>query len=97
MQVLCVLCFINLALWWFVSCPSRKNLPASFSSAVKSGDADITTAQCKAYELTNLEHEYEDLSVFTQTTGSGPDYEIPTAQCPAYVPTSQKTDGENPK
>ena len=96
--MLCVLCFINLALWWFVSCPSRKSQSASFISAViKSGDADITPTQCKAYELTNLGHEYEDLSVFTQTTGSGPDYEIPTAQCPAYVPTSQKTDGENPK
>ena len=78
-----------------MSCPSRKSQPASFSYVIKSGDADITTTHCEAYELTDLGHEYEDPSVFTQTTG--PDYEISTAQCPAYVPTSQKTDGENPK
>ena len=87
-----MLCFINGGV---VSCPSRKSQPASFSSVIESGDTDITTTQCEAYELTNLGHEYEDLSVFTQTTG--PEYQIPTTQCPAYVPTSQKTDGENPK
>ena len=58
--------------------------PANWSHAVKSGDEDITTTQCEAYELAKIGHEYEDLSTYQE-----PEYEIPVTKEPAYVPTSK--------
>ena len=55
--------------------------PPEWSDVPRSGE-DITTTHCKAYELANLSHEYEDISEYQNT-----EYEIPITQCPAYVPT----------
>ena len=46
--------------------------PANWGHVAKSGDKDITTTQCEAYELTKLGHEYEDLSEY-----QNPEYDIP--------------------
>ena len=58
--------------------------PANWSHVAKSGDEDITTTQCEAYELTNLGHQYEDLSVYQE-----PEYEVPITKGPPNVPTSK--------
>ena len=55
--------------------------PTEKSNVARSGE-DITTTQCEAYELANLNHEYEDLSEYHNL-----EYEIPVTQCPAYVHT----------
>lgn len=49
-----------------------------------SGGEEITTMQCEAYELANISHEYEDLSVYQNA-----EYEIPVKECPAYVDTTK--------
>ena len=56
----------------------------NWSHAAKSGDEDITTTQCEAYELTKLGYEYEDLSGYQK-----PEYEVPITKGPDYVPTSK--------
>ena len=43
--------------------------------------------QCEAYELANISHEYEDLSVYQNA-----EYEIPVKECPAYVQTTKPGD-----
>ena len=58
--------------------------PANSGHIARSGDEDITTTQCEAYELTKLGYEYEDLSGYQK-----PEYEVPITKGPAYVPTSK--------
>ena len=65
--------------WSYFYC--RKE-PPNWDHIARSGDEDITTTQCEAYELTKLGHEYEDLSVYQE-----PEYEIPVSEGPANVPT----------
>ena len=52
-----------------------------------SGGEEITTTQCEAYELANISHEYEDLSVYQNA-----EYEIPVKECPAYVHATKPGD-----
>ena len=58
--------------------------PANSGHVGRSGDEDITTTQCEAYELTKLGYEYEDLSGY-----QNPEYEVSITKGPAYVPTSK--------
>ena len=55
------------------------------SHVAKSGE-EVTAARCEAYELTKLDHEYEDLSGYRNPTA---EYELPITKCPAY---SQESD-----
>ena len=41
---------------------------------------DVTIGQCEAYEVTKLDHEYEDLSRYRNPTA---EYELPITKCPA--------------
>ena len=67
----------------YICCRSK---PTTWSNVARSEGEDITTAQCEAYELTKLDHEYEDLSEYQNPLA---EYEIPTTQCPAYISTSK--------
>ena len=58
----------------------HRSEPTRWSHVAKSGE-DITAAQCEAYELTKLDHEYEDLSGYRNPTA---EYELPITKCPAY-------------
>ena len=49
-----------------------------------SGDKDITTTKCEAYELSKLGHEYDNPSQYHNL-----EYEIPVTQCSAYALTSK--------
>ena len=53
--------------------------PAKLDCVAKSGDEQITTTQCEAYETTKLGYEYEDISGYENA-----DYEIPVTQSSAY-------------
>ena len=63
-----------------------RSKPTTYSNVARSEDEDITTTHCEAYELTKLDHEYEDLSEYQNPTA---EYEIPTTQCAAYISTSK--------
>ena len=56
--------------------------PTNWGHVARSGNEDITTTQCEAYELTKLGHEYEDLSGY-----QNPEYETPIGEHSADVPT----------
>ena len=62
-----------------------RSKPTRWSNVARSEGEEITTSQCEAYELTKLDHEYEDLSEYQNPSA---EYEIPTTKCPAYVSTS---------
>ena len=62
-----------------------RSKPTTYSNVARSEGEEITTTHCEAYELTKLDHEYEDLSMYQNPSA---EYEIPTTQCPAYVSTS---------
>lgn len=53
--------------------------PAKLGHIAKSGDEEVTTTQCEAYETTKLGYEYEDISGYENA-----DYEIPVTQSSAY-------------
>ena len=40
---------------------------------------DVIIRQCEAYEVTKLDHEYEDLSRYRNPTA---EYELPITKCP---------------
>ena len=58
----------------------RRSEPTRWSHVAKSGE-NVTTAQCEAYELTKLDHEYEELSGYRNPTA---EYELPITKCPAH-------------
>ena len=61
--------------------------PTRWSYVATSKGEEITTTECEAYELANVSHQYEDLSVYQNA-----EYEIPVKESPAYVHTSKPGD-----
>ena len=73
--------------------------PANWSHVARSGDEDITTTRCEAYELVNLDHEYEEVAgyqnpefEYDDIVPHHPEYEIPIPQSPTNNPTSKSED-----
>ena len=66
--------------YYTISCRKKS---ANLVHVAKSGDEDITTTHCEAYELTKLGHE-EDLSEYQNS-----EYEVPDTQFSAHVPTKK--------